>query len=179
MRHTRPWIAAAAIAALVVATPGLVPVAEASHPQLYFGAGLRLGGIHLSIGYTPVRHGHPTYYYRTRHRLAYEGYACNEYCTRRSATYYHHERCPVVLHLMHLNRVHPHGLFADHAPVYDGRWSRYDPWDFHRSYGSRHGGSRGYHDGRSRYDGYGRDERHWRQRRHHDDHRYRGYRRHD
>lgn len=176
MRKTTPWIAAAAIAALVVVTPGLVPVAAASHPSLSFGAGLQIGGVHLSIGYTPVRHGHPTYYYRTRQAVAYDSYQCSDRCYRSGGTYYHHESCPVVLHLMHLNRVHPHRLFADHAPVYDGRWSSYDPWAFHRSYGRSHGGDRGYDRGYDR--GHRRDDRHWRQRRHRDDSYY-GYRRHD
>lgn len=185
MRKTTPWIIAAAIAALVVATPGLVPVAAASHPALSFGAGLEIGGVHLSIGYTSVRHGHPTYYYRTRQAVAYDGYACNDRCYRSGGVYYHHETCPVVLHLMHLHRVHPHRLFADHAPRYDGRWSSYDPWSYHRSYARRHGGDaryydrdyRGRYEGRDRSRGHGRDDRHWRQRRHHDVHH--GYRRHD
>ena len=70
----RRWVAAAALAALLFGLPGFVPVAEAGHDDHWvFAAGIRLGGFHLSIGFEPVRYGHPTYYYRTRDAVEFDG----------------------------------------------------------------------------------------------------------
>ena len=190
----RKWISIIAVAALLVSTPALVPDAFADHQSgggyygdggWVFAAGIQLGGFHLSIGYQPVRYGAPTYYYRTREAIHYDGYQCSDRCYRQGNTYYHHERCPVVLHLMHRSRIHPDRLFAYHAPDYDGRWSRFDPYGWDRDYRDRRGYAvRQRHDGRydrhQRYDRYDRydDSRNWRDRRH-DDGRHRGRRHHD
>lgn len=185
----RKWISIIAVAALLVTTPALVPDAFADHETggyyggdagWVFSAGIRLGGFHLSIGYQPVRYGAPTYYYRTREAIHYDGYRCSDRCYRRGDVSYHSERCPVVLHLMHLNRIHPDRLFAYHAPDYDGRWRSYDPYVFDRDYRRSHGLAYGdRYEGRRGYDGrrsYGYDSRDWRDRRYegrrHDGRRY-------
>jgi hypothetical protein len=161
------WLAASATALLVTMTPALVPEAAADHAHWDFGASFRLGNVHLTIGYQPVRYGAPTYYYRTHNHVHYDGYECSDRCYRSGRDYYHPESCPVVLHLLHLQRVHPHRLFARHASSYDGRFAGYDPYAFHRSYGRGHG-SYGYRD---------HDGDHWRGRRgrgHDDRGRHRG-----
>lgn len=178
----RPWIASLAAIALVLGVLAIAPVAEARHgddrydygdDDWTFAAGIRLGGFQLSIGYQPVRFGQPTYYYRTRDHVRYDDYHCTDRCYRRERTYYHHERCPVILHLMHVERVHPDFLFYDHAPHYDGRWSSYDPYAFHRDYRGREAWERENRQ-HHRYEHHGRehrydrrhDDRHWKERRH-------------
>lgn len=177
----RRGIALLAMAALLVSLPAAVPDAAADHDRhrggsdLVFAAGIKLGGFHLSIGYQPTRYGQQTYYYRTRDRIHYDDYRCTDRCYRRGPSYYHHERCPVILHLMHVERIHPHRLFSHHAPRYDHRWTSYDPYDWHRSHlGSRyserdrdHRGHR--YDRRDRHDRYERRDRH--------DRRHRGWKR--
>lgn len=167
------WLAAAATALVVASTPALVPDAAAGHDDWSFGANFRIGNVHLTIGHQPYGHGSASsYYYRTNHAVHYDGYQCTDRCYRSGRSYYHHESCPVVLHLLHLNRIHPHDVFARHAPRYDGRFASYDPYAFHRGYSSRRGGHGRYRD----HDG------HWRDRRGHGRHdrgRHRGwYRRH-
>lgn len=168
------WLAAAATTFLVALTPAFVPDAAAGHDDFRFGASFRIGNVHLSIGHQPYGYGHgygygsaSSYYYRTNHAVHYDGYQCTDRCYRRGRSYYHYESCPVVLHLLHLNRIHPHDVFARHAPHYDGRFSSYDPYAFHRSYSGRHGRHGRYRD----YDDGYRDHGHWRDRR--------GHRRHD
>ena len=179
-----------AVVALLVTPPLAVPQAAAEHEydRGYYGGGadwvfaaaIGLGRFRVSIGYQPTRHGPPTYYYRTNHAIHYDGYGCGDRCFRRSQTYYHHEQCPVLLHLLHVNRLHPHRIFAHHAPDYDGRWTSYDPYDWHRGYARSRG--RQWDD---RYDDRDRyyDSRQWRDRRGDDDRhrgrgRGRGHRRH-
>lgn len=172
----------AAIVAVLAAAPGLVPTASAAHDDFVFGAGVRVGGFELNLGYVPTRHGPPTYYYATHDRIHYDDYRCTDRCYRRGGTYYHHERCPALLHLLHSHRVHPHRLYAGYAPRYDGRWSRYDPYAWDRGYRSDHHhrfDRHHRHDRRDRgyrrhgeyrrhgqYRRHGRyDDRHWRDRR--------------
>lgn len=188
-------IAMAALLALGL-TLALAPAAAADHDDPVFAAGIRVGDFHLSIGFVPERSSR-AYYYRTRDRIHYDGYRCTDRCYRRAGYQYHHERCPVVLHLLHLERLHPHRLFQHHSPSYDGRWAGYDPYAFHRSYDAGHGSYRhhrydrrydrhdGYdrrHDRRyDRHDGYdrrhGRRDSDWRSRRHHDRGRHDGWNR--
>lgn len=180
---TRQLLTIAAIVATLTVAPGLVPTASADHEEWVFGAGVRIGGFELNIGYVPTRHGPQTYYYATHDRVHYDDYRCSDRCYRRGDTYYHHERCPALLHLFHSHRVHPHGLYASYAPRYDGRFSRYDPYGWDRGYCSdhhhhdyhrhhrvdrhrdyrRHGQYRRH----GEYRRHGRyDDRHWRDRRH-------------
>lgn len=179
---TRKLLTIAGIVAVLAAAPGLVPTASADHEEWVFGAGVRVGGFELNIGYVPTRHGPPTYYYATHHDIHYDDYRCTDRCYRRGRTFYHHESCPALLHLFHVQRVHPHHLYTRYAPRYDGRWQRYDPHHWHRSYrGDRHH-DRDYRrhgqysrEGRYKHQGsyrrHGRyDRRDWRQRRYDDDH---------
>lgn len=116
--------------ALLVTVPGVVGEAAADHDEIRFGAGVRIADFHLSIGYNPrVR----DYYYRTRDRIGYDHYRCTDRCHRRGREWYHHEACPVVLHLLHLERIHPHTLFGRYAPRYDGRFRGYDPYHYDRA----------------------------------------------
>ena len=161
----RRTVALLAVAALLVTLPAAVPDAAADHDAyrsgggLTFAAGIRLGGFHLSIGYQPTRYGQGTYYYRTRDRIHYDHYQCNDQCYRRGGSYYHHERCPVMLHLMHVERIHPHRLFSHHAPRYDHRWTSYDPYAWERRYrGSRYS-DRDRHHRWDRWDRYDRRHR--------------------
>lgn len=176
----KKWISILAVAALLVTTPLLVPEAAAEHEydrgynrggaDWVFAATIGLGPFRVAIGYQPTRYGAPTYYYRTQGAIHYDGYQCNDRCYRSGRTSYHHEQCPVLLHLMHLQRLHPHNIFAHHAPDYDGRWTRYDPYGWHSDYNR----SRGRHyDDRHDRDRY-YDSRHWRDRRQ-DDGRHRGW----
>lgn len=189
---TRRLITIAGIVALLAAAPGLVPTAAADHEQWVFGAGVRVGGFELNIGYVPTGYGPPTYYYATHDAIHYDGYRCTDRCYRRGRTYYHHESCPVLLHLFNLQRVHPHRLFTRYAPRYDGRWQRYDPYGWDHGYRGDHGyRDRGYRhegsyrrEGRYRHEGRYRregryDRRDWRQRRHDYDRDHHGHDRHD
>jgi hypothetical protein len=180
----RPF-AAAALVALVATLPGLVPQATAEHGGWRFGAGIDLGNVHLAIGFVPDRYAPPTYYYRTRDHLRYGGHRCTDRCYRRGADWYHHERCPVVLGVFQHHRLHPHVVFSRHAPGYDGRWARYDPYTGHRD--DRYDRHDDRYDRRDRYDRYGRDDRRggsygWSDERHdrrgrHDRGRHRGWER--
>jgi hypothetical protein len=153
----RTLIAVFAIALVAASAPGLVPQAAAAHDDDFeFAAGIRLGPFHASIGLAP--HGH--YYYRTRDRVHYDDYRCTDRCYRRGSSTYHHERCPAMLHLLYLQRLHPHEIFAYHAPRYDGRFARFDHVRWNDSY--RHGRDYWSRD-RDRYDRRGRyeDDRRW------------------
>jgi len=152
----RKLAAIAGTVAMLVTLPGVVGEAAADHGDLRFGAGVRIGDLHLSIGYSPrVR----DYYYRTRDRIHYDHYRCTDRCYRRGGDWYHHERCPVLLHLLHLERIHPHTLYARYAPRYDGRFRGYDPNDHDRANyrGRRYHDDDRYDDGR--YDDDGRYRR--------------------
>ncbi|HMB51876.1 MAG TPA: hypothetical protein VKU40_01080 [Thermoanaerobaculia bacterium] len=178
-RKRARWLAVAATALLVASTPAFVPDASAD-VELSFGASFRIGNVHLSLGHTPYRGGYGSsygsasdYYYRTNDNVHYNGYECTDRCYRRGRTNYHHQSCPVVLHLLHLNKIHPHDVFSRHSRHYDGRFANYDPYAFHRSYSSRRGGHGRYRD----HDNRG----HWRDRRGHGRHdrgRHRGWYRH-
>jgi len=157
----RKFAAIVGVVAVLVATPGVVGEAAADHDDLRFGAGVRIGDFHLSIGHSPRVHD---YYYRTRDRVHYDHYRCTDRCYLRGRDWYHHEACPTVLHLLHVRRVHPHALFTRYAPRYDGRFRSYDPY-YHDRVNYR-GGDR-YYDRHDRYDDdyYDDDDRHDRGRR--------------
>lgn len=126
----RKFTAIVGVVALLATVPGVVGEAAADHDEVRFGAGVRIGGFHLSIGYSPRDRG---YYYRTSDRIGYDHYRCTDRCSRRGREWYHHESCPVVLHLLHLERIHPHSLYTRHAPSYDGRFRGYDPYYYDRA----------------------------------------------
>lgn len=141
-------LAITGIVALLSTLPGFVAPAAAS--DVSFGAGIRIGGFHLSIGLDHDRH---RYVYRTRDRIRYDHYRCTDRCSHRGGYTYHDERCPVVSHLLHVQEIHPHDLFVDYAPRYDGRFRGYDPYRYDRAnyVGDRYyGGDR--YDRQDRYD---------------------------
>lgn len=156
-------LAVLGIIALAMTLPGVVAPAQAS--DFLFGAAIRIGGFHLSIG---LDHDHHRYVYRTRDRIHYDHYRCNDRCSMRGGYTYHDERCPVVSHLLHIQQIHPHDLYVDYAPRYDGRFRNYDPYHYDRV---NYVGDRYYGD--DRYDRYdrGRHDRYERPRARHP-HRY-------
>ena len=117
----RPIIVSTLVLALLVSLgPGFVEPAEAGSWRI--GSSFRVGGVHFNLAFGSHHHRHyrAPYYYRTSHRLRYDGYRCGSACFKRSGHYYHHPSC---------------GLVAHHFRRHDYRNPCY-PYDVHR-YGYR------------------------------------------
>ncbi|MCB1035050.1 MAG: hypothetical protein KDD47_14580 [Acidobacteria bacterium] len=145
-------LSVAVLSAAMLVTPGLVPQAEAASLSLHFGGGFRIGGVFFNIG-VHARDGHyHDHYYRTSHRLRYDGYSCSRACYRDEKYTYHHRSCPVVSHHLRRYGYDAGAVFNTYAPRYEGR-SHYDRYD--RSYRDD-----GRYDRDDRYDRrYRRDDR--------------------
>lgn len=136
------------LAAATFVVGGMASDASAESPWHAFG-GVRIGGIHFSVGFDAERSGrydrYERPYYRTSHRLHYRGRECGSFCFRRRGDYYHHESCPVLG--AHFSRY-------DYGPQYRRDRSRgedryfYRDHEFERDYRyerrrHRHPGQRG------------------------------------
>jgi hypothetical protein len=104
------------VAALVIALAlalGSADFSPAEAGDWYVGGSFRVGGAHFSLAYDRAHrydrspYARPHHYYRTKHRLRYDGYRCGSHCFKRSRYSYHHATCPLVLHHFRRNRFHP------------------------------------------------------------------------
>ena len=143
------------LAALISATPIMVPEADAN-PAWLAGAAFAIGGATLALVLGSRYEGPPAYYWRTDRELAYRGYHCTDACFVDHGVYYHDAACPVVRY--HLRRYGYDGdaMFERYAPRYqrDGYYGDYG-YDYgYRSYGYSPYGYSPYG-----YDQYGYDQR--------------------
>ena len=99
--------AALIFAAALVLGGGAVQPAEAG--DWYVSGGFRVGGAHFALAFDQGHRHHyrPHHYYRTKHRLRYDGYRCGSHFFKRSRYSYHHASCPLVLHHFRSHRFHP------------------------------------------------------------------------
>ncbi len=141
----RPILGSALVLALLMSLGPAAQPAEAG--RWYLGAGFKVGGVHFSLAFDRhARYHRPTHYYRTSHRLRYDGYRCGSACFKKSRDYYHHSSCGLVSH--HFRRHH----YDPRPVVHYGERGYYG----HRGYGYREYGHKDYgYPGRGHRD-YGR-----------------------
>lgn len=163
----RPITSTTFVLALLTLVGGASQPAEAG--GWYIGGGFRVGGLHFSLAFDRDHRHRDPYYYRTQHRVNYEGYACGSYCLKKSGYSYHHASCPLVLHHFRVHRYNPAWAWSHYrGPRYDRFYDRGHDYG-HRDYGYRDYGrrDRGHRD-------YGRRDYRYRHRDH--DPRYCPYR---
>ncbi len=167
----RKTLATVGFAALISATPALVPKAHADHLWIAAGAGFRIGNLAFSLVLGDAPYG-PDYYWRTEAPIRYPGYGCSDACFLDHGVYYHAASCPLIHHHLHRYGYEPNRVIVRWAPRYRYDY-RYDRRYDHRRYDDRRYDRR--YDYR-RYDrrdrGYHRDDRYDRRRY---DRRHRGH----
>lgn len=161
-------LVAAAIAGSLALAPGLAAPAHAEHADWYVGGGFRIGPVHFNIvlgGPGHRYHGH--HYYRSKHRVQYRGYQCNDRCFKQGGYDYHDPYCPTVLHHFDRYRANPYAAWDRYAPRHREPYLQYrDRGDYGRGYHDDRGyRGRGY-DRDHRYRGRGHDRHHRRHRGH-------------
>lgn len=128
-------LSVAVLSLAMLGAPGVVPRAEASSLSLHFGGGFRIGGVHFNIGVHSRAGRYHDHYYRTSHRLRYDGYSCNRSCYRHKRYTYHHRACPIVRHHFKRYGHDAYEVFDAYAPRYerkyryDRRYRSYDRYD--------------------------------------------------
>ena len=133
----RKVVSTAALAAVLLTAPGMVPEARADHSRWTVGAGFSIGHLVFNIVLgSPYQRSHAGYYFRARNPFRDDRYSCNRLCFKERDHYYHDPQCPALLHHFKRHRYNPYDVFESYAPYDDTPYLQYRDRDQHehRSY---------------------------------------------